>query len=250
MSTDTVSTDFVSTGCVSTDLGLAAAATRALEQISDGARVGLGSGRAAAVFIAQLGLRVRRGLRVEAVPTSRASALQALRLGIPLIDLGPDLELDLTVDGADEVAPNLDLVKGRGGALLRERLVARASRRQIILVGCEKRVNRLGERGPLPVEVVPEARSLVTRQLRALGLVPAVRARWRGHWPRLTENGNLTLDCALVAPLADGRTARKLEATLLAVPGVVDTGLFLGTAQQVLVGTPEGGVVTLDPRHH
>src|SRR6266852_185783 len=204
---------------------LQAVAARALDLVADGARVGLGSGRAAAAFIAQLGERVRQGLRVAGVPTSEASARQARDLGIPLIDLGEDVELELTVDGADEVAPNLDLVKGRGGALVRERIVASASRRQVI----------------------PLARGPATRRLGALGLRPAVRADRDGAQPLLTENGNLTLDCALAEPLRDARAARELEATLLAIPGVVDTGLFLGTAERVLVGYPDGRVDVLRP---
>ncbi len=226
---------------------LQAVAARALDLVADGARVGLGSGRAAAAFIAQLGERVRQGLRVAGVPTSEASARQARDLGIPLIDLGEDVELELTVDGADEVAPNLDLVKGRGGALVRERIVASASRRQVILVGHEKLVRALGERGRVPLEVIPLARGPATRRLGALGLRPAVRADRDGARPLLTENGNLTLDCALAEPLRDARAARELEAALLAIPGVVDTGLFLGTAERVLVGYPDGRVDVLRP---
>src|SRR6266852_1770299 len=154
---------------------LQAVAARALDLVADGARVGLGSGRAAAAFIAQLGERVRQGLRVAGVPTSEASARQARDLVIPLIDLGEDVELELTVDGADEVAPNLDLVKGRGGALVRERIVASASRRQVILVGHEKLVRALGERGRVPLEVIPLACRPVLRRVRALGLEPVVR---------------------------------------------------------------------------
>jgi ribose 5-phosphate isomerase A len=226
---------------------LQAVAAFALDLLADGARVGLGSGRAAAAFIAQLGERVRQGLRVAGVPTSEASARQARDLGIPLIDLGEDVELELTVDGADEVAPNLDLVKGRGGALVRERIVASASRRQVILVGHEKLVRALGERGRVPLEVIPLARGPATRRLGALGLRPAVRADRDGARPLLTENGNLTLDCALAEPLRDARAARELEAALLAIPGGVDTGLFLGTAERVLVGYPDGRVDVLRP---
>ncbi len=231
----------------SDERALQAVAARALDLVADGARVGLGSGRAAAAFIAQLGERVRQGLRVAGVPTSEASARQARDLGIPLIDLGEDVELELTVDGADEVAPNLDLVKGRGGALVRERIVASASRRQVILVGHEKLVRALGERGRVPLEVIPLARGPATRRLGALGLRPAVRADRDGARPLLTENGNLTLDCALAEPLRDARAARELEAALLAIPGVVDTGLFLGTAERVLVGYPDGRVDVLRP---
>jgi ribose 5-phosphate isomerase A len=218
--------------------GVAAAAARALELVEDGARIGLGSGRAAAAFVAALGARVRAGLRVSAVPTSAAIERQARDLGIPLVALDEDVALDLTVDGADEVAPNLDLVKGWGGALVRERIVASASRRQVIVVGPEKLVRALGERGRIPIEVNPFARGPGLRAVRGLGLRPTVRAG-------LTENGNLILDCAPGAPLRDAPAARALDAALRAIPGVVDTGLFLGTAERVLVGHPDGRVEVL-----
>ncbi len=227
------------------DPGVQAAAAHALELIQDGAKVGLGTGRAAAAFIAQLGERVRQGLRVVAVATSSVSARQARELGIPLADFGEELELDLVVDGADEVAPNLDLLKGRGGALVGEHIVTSASRRQIILVSPEKRVSGLGERGGIPVEVIPLARGPVTRRVRGLGLVPTLRLDADGSHPFVSDNGNLTLDCAVAAPLRDGLAARKLEAELRAIHGVVDTGLFLGTAERVLVGHPDGHVEVL-----
>jgi ribose 5-phosphate isomerase A len=230
------------------DPAVQAVAARALELIEDGAKVGLGSGRASEAFIARLAGRVKQGLRVVGVPTSNASAARATALGIPLIELDETVELDLTVDGADEVTPGLDLVKGWGGALVRERIVAAASRRQVILVGPEKLVPTLGARGRIPVEIVPLAQGLVTRRLKALGLVPAVRPAADGRRPFITDNGNLTLDCALREPLADGAAARALEVAMLAIPGVVDTGLFLGTAERVLVGHPDGRVEVLGPR--
>jgi ribose 5-phosphate isomerase A len=226
------------------DRALEAVALRALDLVEDGATVGLGSGHAAATFIARLGERVRRGLRVSAVPTSEASARRGQDVGLRLVELG-ELELDLTVDGADEVAPNLDLVKGFGGALVRERIVASASRRQVILVGQEKLVRALGERGRIPVEVIPFAQGLAIRRIRSLGLRPALRTGADGGRPMVTENGNLLLDCAPDVPLRDGDAARALEAALLAIPGVVDTGLFLGTAERVLVGYRDGRVVVL-----
>jgi ribose 5-phosphate isomerase A len=228
----------------SDDPGVRAVAAQALELIADGARVGLGSGRAASVFIAKLGTRAREGLRVSGVPTSQASATQAREAGISLIELG-ELSLDITVDGADEVAPNLDLVKGWGGALVRERIVAAASTGQAILVGEDKLVHALGERGRVPVEVIPLARWLVTQELKALGLVPTLRMDGSGRRPFLTENGNLIVDCAPAEPMHDGRTARELERALLSIVGVVDTGLFLGTADRVLIGHPDGRVTTL-----
>ena len=227
------------------DPAVRAVAQQALALIQDGARIGLGSGRAAAAFIAGLGTRVKQGLRVSGVPTSDTSARQARDLGIPLIELDETVELDLTVDGADEVAPNLDLIKGWGGAMVRERIVAAASKRQVILVGQEKLVKALGQRGRIPVEVIPLARGPVTRALKALGLLPTLRIDAAGPQPTLTDNGNLIIDCAPRSPLRDSGAARGLEASLLAIPGVVDTGLFLGTAERVLVGHPDGRVETL-----
>src|SRR6516162_4441678 len=223
------------------DPAVLAVARQAAGMVADGAKVGLGTGRAATAFVDELGGRVRQGLRIVGAATSEATARQAEALGIEMIDLDEDVVLDLTVDGADEVAPNLDLVKGWGGALVRERIVAASSRRQVILVGPEKLVEQLGQRGRIPVEVIPLARGLVSRELRALGLTPTVRLG-AGGAPSYTDNGNLTLDCAPRTPLNDGAAARVLEAAILAVPGVVDTGLFLGTAERVLIGHPDGRV--------
>ncbi len=227
------------------DPAMRAVAARALDLIGGGALVGLGSGRTASVFVRMLGARVRDGFSVTGVPASGATAALAREAGIPLVSLSEIELLDITVDGADEVAPNLDLMKGHGGALVRERIIASASRRQVILVGADKLVRRLGERFAVPVEVMPFAAGPVTRAIRAAGLRPGVRMDATGGRELVNENGNLTLDCALPAPLADAHAARALEATLLAMPGVVDTGLFLGTAERVLVGYPDGRVDTL-----
>ncbi len=227
------------------DPSIHAVAAKAIELITDGARVGLGSGRAASVFIAKLGVRRREGLCVSGVPTSRTAAELARHAGIPLVELGTGGLLDLTVDGADEVAPDLDLVKGWGGELVRERIVAAASLSQLILVGEEKIVRALGERGPVPVEVIPLAEWLATRELNALGLSAVRRMNAGGSRRFITENRNLILDCVLLEPLRDGNAARELERAIRAIPGVVDTGLFLGTADRVLVGHPDGRVDTL-----
>ena len=229
-----------------TDAAVESAAASALELIADGTRIGLGTGHATAVFVARLAERVRSGLRLVGVPTSEATAAQARSLGIPLGTLDDGEDLALTVDGADEVAPNLDLVKGFGGALVRERIVAAASRRQVILVGHDKLVDRLATRRRIPIEVVPFACQLVLRRVRALGLDPIVRLADGRRF--ISDNGNLTIDCGLATPLADGRAARVLEADLRAIPGVVDTGLFLGTAERVLVGYPDGHVDVLQAR--
>lgn len=222
------------------DSSVHAAAERALDLIADGARIGLGSGGAASVFIAKLGARRREGMRVSCVPTSRTSADQAREAGLPLIALRE--QLDITVDGADEVAPNLDLMKGWGGAMVRERIVAAASKQQVILVSQKKLVAALGERRRVPVEVIPFARWLAMKDLEALGLAPTLRMDRAGVQPFVTENGNLTFDCDPQEPMRDAPAARELEQQLLTIAGVVDTGLFLGTAHQVLVGHPDGRV--------
>ena len=206
---------------------LDALARRALGFVKDDTVVGLGAGRAATAFVRVLAARVRDGFRVRGVPVSEATAQLAEELGIPLVGL--EAEIDVTVDGADEVDPDLNLIKGYGGALLRERVVAAASRRQVILVERDKLVPRLGSRRRLPVEVVPFALPLCRRRLAALGLGPALRTA--GERPFVTDNGNVILDC-VVGSIAD---PPGLEGALRAVPGVVDTGLFLGTADTVLV---------------
>jgi ribose 5-phosphate isomerase A len=213
------------------DAALAALGAKALDLVPDGARIGIGTGRAAEAFIHALGERVRQGLRVRGVPTSQASARLARSLGIDLDTLDADEPLAVTIDGADEVERGtLNMIKGRGGALARERVVAAAARRQVILVTPEKLVDRLGAHGLLPVEVLPFAAPFCRRRVAALGLKPEVRMH--DGTPYVTDNGNWVLDCG-VEPLAD---AAALERSLWAIPGVVDTGLFLGTASLVLVG--------------
>jgi ribose 5-phosphate isomerase A len=212
-------------------------AAQALSFVPDGpagARVGLGSGRAAVAFVRALAGRAKAGLKVQGVPTSEATAALAREVGIPLIELD-QTPLDLTVDGADEVDPNLDMVKGWGGALVRERIVAAASRRQIILITPDKLVPKLGSRGHVPVEVNPFARAFVERRLLAIGCRPEMRMA--GGKPFITDNGNLTLDCGLEPP----DDAAALDRKIRAIPGVVDTGFFLGTAETVLLA--EAGAV-------
>jgi len=204
---------------------------RALELVPDSARIGLGSGRAAQAFVKALGERLRNGhLRVHGVPTSEETATLARQEGIPLLTLKEAGILDLTVDGADEVDPHLDLIKGYGRALVREKIVAASSRRLVILVGENKCVPQLGSRGKLPVEVTPFALSLCERRLGELGC-PAVPYRL-GNGLFVTDNGNHILDCQ-IDPIPD---APRLERDIQAIPGVVGTGLFLGMADTVLVG--------------
>jgi ribose 5-phosphate isomerase A len=204
---------------------------QALKLVANGSRIGLGSGRAAQAFVKALGERIRNGgLRVRGVPTSEETASLAKQEGIPLLTLAESGILDLTIDGADEVDPNLDLIKGYGRALVREKIVAASSRRLIILVGEEKLVPRLGTRGKLPVEVTPFALPLCERRLGELNCRPLPYRQGNGLF--VTDNGNHILDCQ-IDPIPD---APRLETDIRAIPGVVGTGLFLGMADTVLVG--------------
>jgi ribose 5-phosphate isomerase A len=195
---------------------------RALDFVPAGSAIGLGSGRAARAFVQSLG---RSGLNVRGVPTSEETAHVATEHGVQLTTLDKVSELAVTVDGADEVDPKCNLIKGWGRALVRERIVAAASRRLVILVSEDKLVARLGTRGKLPVEVVPFAVPLVTRKLDSFGLRPAL-------WNDSTDNGNRILDCA-VGPIDD---PESLDAAIRSIPGVVGTGLFLNLAPTVLIG--------------
>jgi ribose 5-phosphate isomerase A len=211
-------------------------AERALDWIADGSVVGLGSGRAAGQFVVALGKRVQEGLSVVGVPTSIPTANLARQAGIPLVSMEEIDGIDITVDGADEVDPRLDLIKGWGGALVRERIVAAYSRRLVILVGSEKLVPVLGSRGKLPVEVVPFALALCKRRLAGLALPPQVRQDQTGNKPFLTDNGNYILDC----PVGPIRNPKELHQQIADIPGVVGTGLFLDMAEAVLVEKKAG----------
>lgn len=221
-----------------TEQDLTALAASALAYVRSGHVVGLGSGQAATAFVRALGREVKAGLAVTAVPTSEATAALAGGLGIPLVSLDEAAAIDVTLDGADEVDPRLDLIKGYGGALVREKVVAAASRRLVILVGREKLVSVLGSRGKLPVEVLPFAAGFCRRRLAELGCAPVLRAN--GSGPTRSDNGNLIFDC-FVRPITD---PGQLEDSLRRIPGVVGTGLFVGLAQVVLV-VDDGRVTTL-----
>jgi ribose 5-phosphate isomerase A len=205
-------------------------AEKALDYVRDGTAIGLGTGRAATEFVRALGARVRDGLRVRGVPTSRATAELAASLGIALVELADEARLDVTIDGADEVDPHLDLIKGYGGALVREKIVAASSNRLVILVGKEKIVTALGARGRLPVEVVPFGLALCRRRLGEIGCAPVLRVQVDGK-PFLTDNGNYILDCG-IEPISD---PPAFDGAIRAIPGVVGTGLFVGMAAAVLV---------------
>ena len=215
---------------------LEAIATQALELIEDGMTVGLGSGRAATAFVRALGERLAAGLSVRGLPTSEPTAAVAREAGIPLVGFEDAEFVDITVDGADEVAPSLDMIKGYGRALVREKIVAAASRQVVILVGAEKLVPQLGSRGLVPVEVVPFAAPFCARAFHKLGCEPQRREEQGA--PVVSDNGNWIIDCR-VKPIAD---PAGFDASLRAIPGVVGTGLFIGIADRVLVGDDDGSV--------
>jgi ribose 5-phosphate isomerase A len=215
------------------------AAMRALDFVRPGMRLGLGSGSTAAHFVDLLGERVRAGLDVVGVPTSEATRRQAEGAGIALTTLDATPELDLTVDGADEIGPGLALIKGGGGALLREKIVAAACARMVVIADRSKWVGTLG-RFPLPIEVVPFGLETTKRAIAAAvahcSLAGACTLRVAGGHPFVTDGGHFILDAAL------GRIPEPaaLAAALAAIPGVVEHGLFIGLASLAIVGAPEG----------
>lgn len=212
------------------DAGKQSAAAAAAAMVEDGMLLGLGSGSTAARFIAEVGRRVREeGLRVRCLATSDASARQATALELPLVE-GFDDGVDLAVDGADEVDPRLRLIKGRGGALVREKLVAEAARRFVVVADSSKLVDRLGS-GTLPVEVVPFQWRRTARRLGALGADWALRGGIEA--PFVSDNGNLIVDLTFARGI---EAPEELGRALKAMSGVVDHGLFLGLATLCLVG--------------
>jgi ribose 5-phosphate isomerase A len=210
------------------DAGATALAAEALRHVTSGQIVGLGTGRAASAFVRALGQRVAGGLDVRGVPTSEATAALARGLGIKLVTPDDVEVIDLAVDGADEVDPRCNLIKGYGGALVREKVVASLARHFVVLVGGEKLVPGLGSRGRLPIEVIPFAAAPCRRRLEALGYPAALRMA--DGTAVVSDNGNRLLDCR-VGPIAD---PAALDATLRALPGVVGTGLFIGMNPTVL----------------
>lgn len=216
---------------------LARIGERAADEIPDGAIVGLGSGSTAESMVRALGRRVAGGLRLTGVATSSRTAALASESGIALCQLSEVDWLDLCIDGADEIDPRLDLVKGRGGALLHEKLVAVQARRLVIIASSEKLVGRLGIRLPLPVEVVPFGRRHTTERIRDLGLVPLLRTGSDGS-PFVTDGGHHILDCT-GGPFDD---AAALAAALKSVTGVVDHGLFIGIADLALTIDESGEI--------
>lgn len=222
------------------------AASRAVEMVEDGMRLGLGTGSTASWMLRGLAGRIGRGLSIRAVPTSRATAEAAERLGIPLVPLDDLGRLDLTIDGADEVDPDLSLIKGAGGALLHEKIVAAASDRVVIIADAAKRVATLGA-APLPVEVVPFAfaatRDMIAELLAGQDVGGVrIEPRRAGGDLFVTDEGNHVLDLHL------GRIGdpRVLALNLNQVPGVVETGLFLDLCDVLVTGDAAGRVEITD----
>jgi ribose 5-phosphate isomerase A len=213
------------------------AGRRAADLVASGTTVGLGTGSTVHFVLTRLAERIRdEGLSIRGVPTSVDTERKARELGIELVGLERVERIDLTIDGADEIDGAFDMIKGGGGALLREKVVASISRREVIVVGPDKVVERLGLAFPLPVEVVPFARAPVERALRRLGCEPALRRAKDGSVAR-TDNGNEVLDCRFPAGIAD---ARALEREIDTIPGVVESGLFCGLAHVLVIGHPDG----------
>jgi ribose 5-phosphate isomerase A len=216
------------------------AAARALEYVKPGMRLGLGTGSTARHFVELLAERVRGGLAVAAVPTSEATREQAERLGISLVSLDATPELDLTVDGADEIAPGLCLIKGGGGALLREKIVAAASARMVVIADGSKWVKTLG-RFPLPIEVVPFGLAPISRAVEAAAAAegcpgPARLRRTADGHAFVTDGGHWILDAALERIPDPGSLADRLSG----IPGVVEHGLFIGLAHTAILASPDG----------
>ena len=210
-----------------------AAARAALAELPDAGTIGLGSGSTAKLFIDEVGALVKAGRKLVGVPTSEASRTQAAALGIPLLSDDGPWEIDVTVDGADEVDDLLNLVKGGGGAQTREKMVNYASKRNVIIVDETKLSSRLGEKWSVPLEVLPFAHLQTRRLLSVLG-TPKLRERNGAPW--ITDAGNLIYDLA-VGPIDD---PAALDQRLHAVPGVVETGLFVGRADLVLIAGKNG----------
>lgn len=212
------------------------AALRAVEFVEDGMVVGLGTGSTAYFVVEALGARVKEGLRITGIPTSERTATQARSLGIPLATFAEHQRIDLTIDGADEVERrSLNLIKGLGGALLREKIVAAASQRLVIVVDQEKLVDQLGDHTPVPVEAVQFGWQATAAALTRFGAEPVLRHAHEDH-PFITDGGNYTLDCRFTK-IAD---AKALERDINAIVGVVDCGLFIGRASAVIVAATDG----------
>lgn len=215
--------------------GKLAAATEAARRVKDGQIVGLGSGTTAELSIEEIGRRIsKESIDVIGIPTSIRSEKTALKAGITISSLDEHSEVDLTIDGADEIDPELNLIKGLGGALLREKIVAEASMKELIVADGSKLVDTLGTKAPLPVEITRFSSGYLTMRLSKLGCMP--RLRMDGGEAVVTDNGNYIIDCefALI------ENPNDLEMKIKSIAGVVETGLFIGIADEAIIGTEDG----------
>jgi ribose 5-phosphate isomerase A len=215
------------------------AGEEAAKRVQSGQRIGFGTGSTVQFFLEALSRRMVSGelSDIAGVPTSKKTELAARSLSIPLTTLEAERDLDLTVDGADEADPRLNLIKGLGGALLREKIVADASRRFIVIIDSDKLVDQLGQRCPVPVEVLPFGWESTAEKIKTLGGEPVLRMD-EGS-PYRSDQDNYILDCAFGAI----QDAEKLAQQLDSIPGALGHGLFLNMANEVIVGTPEGAQV-------
>lgn len=210
------------------------AGEKAAEYVKDGMVIGLGTGSTVEWTIRKLGQRVQEGLDIIGIPTSIRSEILAKELGIPLTTLLKHPELDLTIDGADEVAPNMNLIKGMGGALTREKIVASNSKKEIIVVDESKMVEVLGTKSPLPVEVIPFAWNGCKTALEQLDAEPVLRMKNQKEY--ITDNNNYILDCrfnAITQP-------EELEKKINNIAGVIENGLFLNLIDMVIIASTDG----------
>ena len=205
------------------------AARTAVDQIEDGMLVGLGTGSTAAFAISYLGEKVRSGLNISAIPTSEASKKQAQSEGIPLIDFETSPSIDICIDGADEIDSELNMIKGGGGALLREKIVASSAKRYLIIIDSSKQVETLGT-FPLPVEVITFGWQVVSRKLKEMNASPELRKS--GSQPFVTDEGNYILDCRFNSI----PEVEQVETELNRIPGVVENGLFVAMCDQMIMG--------------
>lgn len=213
------------------------AALEAVKHVKDGFIVGLGSGSTAAFAIEEIGNRIKREkLHVFGVPTSYQAFTLAVKHGVPITTLDEHPQLDLTIDGADQIDEKLNLIKGMGGALAREKIVASASKKLVIAADQTKKVKFLGENNhPVPIEVLPFASSLVTQKIKAIGGEPVMREGVKKVGPVITDNGNFIIDVYF----GTIHKPRELEQKLKNITGVVETGLFLEMADTVYIGKPD-----------
>jgi ribose 5-phosphate isomerase A len=216
-----------------------AAARAGLERVRPGMRLAVGSGTTVGVALQLLGAKFPHGRSIAMVVASERTAAEARALGFAPEPLRADAQFDLMIDGADEVTPSLDLTKGGGGALFREKFLARLSRELVIVVDATKLVERLGSRHAIPVEVVPFAEAVVAGQISELGFTVTLRSSDGGTTPWRTDNGNEILDLTPLAPITD---PAGIDRALRDLPGVVETGLFIGLAHRVYVGQRDGTV--------